>query len=325
MKICKNCGKVLDDTALYCDACGSTTGSPYGRQKKMSTGDINLLIAGIICIISLFMPYFVPLPVSLFQLSSAASYTDLLYDYMDEGMRFVVSLIRIWPYVGMLAAIGLIVAAFVKQGKKPIIYISAVLQTPIVLVLLLMFISEYRIAFGFAAYLMFVGYIYGLVACFIAERELNTQPDTYTYVPNNMQRNMINNVPERPIYPREQQTVSINASTLNRNINIEKKNTGGTIVGVSGTNNGRQFSVPTSKPIIIGRDPNIATVVVTSPEISKKHCIITYNPKFYTVRDVSTNGVYLENGERLPANADIALGSGTKLILGHTQEIFKLV
>lgn len=329
MKICRNCGKVLEDTAIYCNSCGKAVDlndyrpEAYSQPKKLSAGEINLLISGILCLISLFIPCFISgEEISLFQISSATSYLDSFSEYMNAEVRVYVFIIRIWPYVGLLAAIGLIASAFIKQGKMPVLCITAFLQTSIAFLLVLIVISEYGIALGTAAYLMLIGNIYGIVACVITELELKRKKIENafkTYV----QENSISGTlakpapPERPVSPER-------SVPLKKPVNEEQKKAVGTISGVSGKNRGKQFFVLPQKTIVIGRDPSIATIVVSVPEISKKHCTISYNHKCYTVRDVSTNGVYLENGERLPANADIALGSGTKLILGHTQEVFRL-
>ena len=88
-----------------------------------------------------------------------------------------------------------------------------------------------------------------------------------------------------------------------------------------------RFSITTGEEIVIGRDSDIANIVVVAPKISRKHCVIRYDrlTNSYYVTDCSTNGTFnADNGQRLTYGAETNLACGTILSLGNSDNQFRL-
>lgn len=78
--------------------------------------------------------------------------------------------------------------------------------------------------------------------------------------------------------------------------------------------------------LVIGKDPQHCNLIVSAATCSRIHCEIKFkkeNDK-YVVKDVSTNGVYLRNGQRLIKNTEVELPRGTEIILANTNNVFRL-
>ncbi len=80
--------------------------------------------------------------------------------------------------------------------------------------------------------------------------------------------------------------------------------------------------------IIIGKDPSSCSIVIDQSyrQISRRHCSIKFDAAHgaYQVTDLSSNGVYKEDGSRLPKNVAVRLERGTILILAKTNNIIRL-
>lgn len=85
-------------------------------------------------------------------------------------------------------------------------------------------------------------------------------------------------------------------------------------------------SIPAGEKLIIGKDPQICNILLTNPTCSRMHCEINFDEENdrYIVRDMSTNGTYLKNGERLPKEEDVKVACGTILSLGDGENKIKL-
>lgn len=99
---------------------------------------------------------------------------------------------------------------------------------------------------------------------------------------------------------------------------------GGRIECCSGIYAGAQF--PFEGNLVIGRDGSYAHIVIEDPKVSKKHCVIRYNPESgsYLVWDVSSNGVFYKNGQAFPKNTSVACARGTVLVIGRSGNEFIL-
>lgn len=86
--------------------------------------------------------------------------------------------------------------------------------------------------------------------------------------------------------------------------------TRGNVVGQSG------YQFPESNKIVVGKNPQSCTLVVSNPHISNTHCSVRYNAgrNTYIVRDHSMNGTYVNN-TRLPQGAAMECPAGTVLFL----------
>ena len=100
----------------------------------------------------------------------------------------------------------------------------------------------------------------------------------------------------------------------------------GVLIGIQGTYEGARIPLKDGKPVCIGRDPKICSIVIKGENISRKHCTVTYNAgnSSYSVTDLSVNGVYDKNGSRLEEGKVNILTSGNEIHIGASEEIFRL-
>lgn len=64
----------------------------------------------------------------------------------------------------------------------------------------------------------------------------------------------------------------------------------------------------------IGRCNSMANTLVDFPEVSRMHCVIKWQDKQWTIKDFSSNGVWI-NGEQLPKKCEAVIRSGDKITL----------
>ncbi|HCX79227.1 MAG TPA: hypothetical protein DG577_07425 [Firmicutes bacterium] len=102
----------------------------------------------------------------------------------------------------------------------------------------------------------------------------------------------------------------------------------GLLIGRSGMYANETIDIPAGEEIILGRDSALAHIVLdrNSEKVSRKHCGIFYDDvnKNYAVIDYSTNGTFVEGGNRLVANIATILPSGTVILLGNKENSFTL-
>lgn len=136
----------------------------------------------------------------------------------------------------------------------------------------------------------------------------------------------------RPIYGRENVRIIHSdradydlGKSGSRQMRPEPLSTG-IIRGLRGDYAGREIPIRPGHKIRIGRSHGDNDLVVSSIKASRRHCIVTYSEdqKGYFVKDLSSNGVYLAQGTRLPKNVDVPLPAGTVIFLGNEQLSFEL-
>ena len=100
----------------------------------------------------------------------------------------------------------------------------------------------------------------------------------------------------------------------------------GALIGVKGTFIGAMFRFYSEKEVMVGRDGTQSELVVDAPKISRKHLTINYSSKNdnYAICDISSNGTFLLNGERLPRGRVVVLKPGDCICLGDMDEVFRL-
>ena len=100
-----------------------------------------------------------------------------------------------------------------------------------------------------------------------------------------------------------------------------------TMVGITGEKAGQAFPIP-SKGLLIGRDSTACQVVMKkTPEVSRIHCYVTYNPSsgmFILSDRGSTHGTFTYSGRRVSSRGDIALKPGEKFYLANKNNVFEL-
>ncbi len=84
---------------------------------------------------------------------------------------------------------------------------------------------------------------------------------------------------------------------------------------------------PVQGEIIIGSQQGSAHIIVPDSKISRQHCVIRYNAMThkYEVMDMSTNGVYLNNGMALSKGVYNSINRGTILWLGSAAQQIRLM
>jgi S1-C subfamily serine protease len=98
--------------------------------------------------------------------------------------------------------------------------------------------------------------------------------------------------------------------------------------GVSGTYAGKEFPV-TAEPITLGRDPHMSQIVFDAQDsvVSKRHCIVRLDRSTggMFVEDCgSTNGTFLETGERLRAGEPRLIRPYGSFYLGDRRHSFQV-
>lgn len=100
----------------------------------------------------------------------------------------------------------------------------------------------------------------------------------------------------------------------------------GALVCIKGAYVGGIVRIRPEQKILIGRDGNVADMVVNLPEVSRLHCAIIYHEatESYEVVDFSTNGTYVNTDKRLIQDETYLLKSGTTISFGDRNTVYKL-
>lgn len=98
----------------------------------------------------------------------------------------------------------------------------------------------------------------------------------------------------------------------------------GEIICTSGEFEGGVFRIEDS--LILGHDAGKCNVVLSNKTVSRVHCIVKYIPETdtYTVKDVSRNGTYFENGQKLTHDYEMQVPRKTVIYIGKPKETFVL-
>jgi len=100
------------------------------------------------------------------------------------------------------------------------------------------------------------------------------------------------------------------------------------ITGMSGMYAGQTLPLASNDEMIIGRDNSMCNLIVdqNAEKVSRKHCGITFDPGrgIYMVTDYSSNGTFIDGGNRLVANMPTSLQRGSVIALGSRENRFKL-
>lgn len=101
--------------------------------------------------------------------------------------------------------------------------------------------------------------------------------------------------------------------------------TAGQIVGISGDYQGMTINLSNGDKILFGREGS-CNVVIQDTEVSRKHCMVRYSEleRAYFVTDYSTNGVFMENGQRITKMTETKVAPGGRIRLGQSQQVFLL-
>lgn len=99
------------------------------------------------------------------------------------------------------------------------------------------------------------------------------------------------------------------------------------LIGLVGMYAGRTF--PVGGGLILGTDPTICQIVLPAGRsgVSRNHCKVTFDmaSHMFIIHDLgSTNGTFLENGQRVPQGVPFAVHPGTKIYLANKGTFFEL-
>lgn len=96
--------------------------------------------------------------------------------------------------------------------------------------------------------------------------------------------------------------------------------------GISGIYIGAFIEIGASR-IIIGRDANRCNLAIPGQRISRYHCVLWYESEkdMYAVVDVSANGIYIGEGERIAANERVYLPHNTLIYIATVENSFRLL
>ncbi len=98
----------------------------------------------------------------------------------------------------------------------------------------------------------------------------------------------------------------------------------GEVTCLTGEFEGGTFRVEGS--LTIGKDARRCNVVLSNKTVSRVHCIIRYvaATDTYTVKDMSSNGTYFDDGKRLTKDYEMQVPRKTVIYMGKPQESFVL-
>ncbi len=114
--------------------------------------------------------------------------------------------------------------------------------------------------------------------------------------------------------------IFVNAGTHRLN------NAKGSLICVKGEYMGKIVRLVPEQEIVVGRSGETADVVVNLPQVSRVHCRITYHEDgdYYEVKDCSTNGTFLDDGELMRRGDTYAVKPGTNIVFGDDRYIYRL-
>lgn len=100
----------------------------------------------------------------------------------------------------------------------------------------------------------------------------------------------------------------------------------GALICIRGIYLGSIIRIHPEQEIVIGRDGTIADLVINLPLASRRHCILTYHCDImkYEVRDLSSNGTFVDGDKRLLKNETYLLKPGSEICFGDKDTVYKL-
>lgn len=93
-----------------------------------------------------------------------------------------------------------------------------------------------------------------------------------------------------------------------------------------GNCSGSVITLKHMESLVLGRSAADCNLVIDDISVSRKHCVITYNAvnNTYLLLDTSSNGTYLEGGQRIPKNFAMEVHSGLNFYIGKPGNKFTL-
>ena len=100
----------------------------------------------------------------------------------------------------------------------------------------------------------------------------------------------------------------------------------GALICIRGAYLGSIIRIRPEQEITIGRDGNIADMVINLPLVSRRHCTLTYHCDImkYEITDLSSNGTFIDGNKRLLKNDSYLLKPGSEICFGNKNTVYKL-
>ncbi len=100
----------------------------------------------------------------------------------------------------------------------------------------------------------------------------------------------------------------------------------GVLAGIKGAYKGVTLYFRPEQKILIGRDDEVADIIVNLPKVSRLHCVIVFHEKdnTYEIVDFSKNGTYLSGGQRLVPDTTYCVQAGTEISFGDLDTVYCL-
>lgn len=116
------------------------------------------------------------------------------------------------------------------------------------------------------------------------------------------------------------------ATAARTNIPVQKPANSFYILASKGEYKGGKISLPDNNEIIIGKDPAVASIVISGKykKVSRKHCGIIRKGYFFYVKDYSLNGTFMSfDGTRMQSGGVLnKVEAGQKFNLANTDNEF---
>ena len=96
---------------------------------------------------------------------------------------------------------------------------------------------------------------------------------------------------------------------------------------VSGEYAGAEIELTPFNDVTLGRNPEMANFVFNSEGVSRRHCIIQYNPndRRFRVTDLSSSGTIVNNVKKMERGNVEYLSAGDTLKIGHSNNVIQLI
>lgn len=118
-------------------------------------------------------------------------------------------------------------------------------------------------------------------------------------------------------------TLAIESETPEKNSNKQPK-----VKVIAGKRTGSELNLSSNTTVVIGRSMQMSALVVDDgEEISRAHCYLRYDDvnRQFVIIDKSSNGTYLDTGERFPKNIEKRLMPGDRFYLATPSNMLIVV
>ena len=108
---------------------------------------------------------------------------------------------------------------------------------------------------------------------------------------------------------------------------IKEDDNCGILTCIEGIYAGYIVKLEPEQPMMIGRDGNVADIIIQLPMVSRLHCRLVFHEDSgeYEITDYSTNGTFIHDEIRLIPKQNYVLEAGSTLCFGDRNNVFKVL